>query len=64
MRNASIHIEIGEVRALKQNIYHILLMIMNYVIIPTVRVNGTKQKKKLETIIINSYTYIYKFIIL
>lgn len=36
---------------------------MNYVIIPTVSVNGTKQKKKLETIIINSYTYIYRFII-
>jgi len=41
-----LYIEIDEVRALKQYIYHISLMIMNYVIIPTViRVNGTKQKK-------------------
>lgn len=40
-----LYIEIGEVRALKQYIYHISLMIMNYVIIPTVRINGTKQKK-------------------
>lgn len=39
------YIEIDEVRALKQYIYHISLMTMNYVIIPTVRVNGTKWKK-------------------
>jgi len=40
-----LYIEIGEVRALKQYIYHISIVIMNYVIIPTVRVNKTKQKK-------------------
>lgn len=40
-----LYIEIGDVRALKQYIiYPISIVIMNYVIIPTVRVNETKQR--------------------